>query len=157
MLAAQERSVRDQDAAFTLPEPLLDEPSDFEPLDEPDELDWPDDSDELDDSDDELDVSLFVLLPEDASPDLASLALPSPALPSPLFWSALAAVRPAVGPVEAAPFERHADVAEDLPQRASAGRAFGQGIVLERLDDFEVLAAALQAYSYVGMMKQPFH
>jgi hypothetical protein len=80
-----QNGLSDQDAAFTLPELLLDEPSDFEPLDEPDELDGPDDSDELDDPDDELDVSLFVLPPEDASPDLTSLALPSPALPSPLF------------------------------------------------------------------------
>ena len=57
--------------------------------------------------------------------------------------SALAAVRPAVGPVEAAPFERYADVAENLSQRASARRALSQSIVLERLGDFEVLAAAL--------------
>jgi hypothetical protein len=43
--------------------------------------------------------------------------------------------------VETAPFERDPDAPEDLPEIAATVRALGEGIVLERLHDFEVLPA----------------
>jgi hypothetical protein len=47
----------------------------------------------------------------------------------------------AVVAVETAPLESDPDVPEHFPQAAATVRAFGEGVVLERLHDFEVLSA----------------
>ncbi len=68
---------------------------------------------------------------------------------------AVAAFEPAaVGLVEAAALEGDADVAEHLAQRAAARGAFGEGVVGERLHDFERLAAVLAAV-FVGGHRGP--
>jgi hypothetical protein len=46
----------------------------------------------------------------------------------------------AVVSVKAAPLERDPDVAEHLSQVATALWAFGEGVILERLHDLEVLS-----------------
>ena len=59
------------------------------------------------------------------------------------------AARPAVGLVEAAALEDDPHAAEDLLHRLAAGRARGQRLVMERLDDVEVLRTVVTAV-FVG-------
>ena len=62
-----------------------------------------------------------------------------------LARTAVAAVRL----VEAAALEDDADVPEDLAHRGSTGGAVGQRVVVKRLDEVEVLLAAV-AVVFVG-------